>query len=239
MRRSDEGWPTMTEKDPRRIIITGATRGIGRALTARFVELGHTVIGCGRSQTGIDQMSADFGGPHRFDAVDVARWSEVESWAQEVLAASPPPDLVVNNAGVINRNAPLWQVPADEFALVLDVNVDGTANVIRAFLPAMIANGRGVIVNMSSGWGGSTSPDVAPYCASKWAVEGLTQALSQELPSGLAAVAVSPGVVDTDMLRSCWADSAAACPSPEEWAPGAAEFLLSLTTRHNGQSLSV
>jgi NAD(P)-dependent dehydrogenase (short-subunit alcohol dehydrogenase family) len=150
-----------------------------------------------------------------------------------------PPDLLINNAGVINRNAPLWEVSADEFSKVLDVNVDGTANVIRAFLPAMIASGHGVIVNMSSGWGRSTAPKVAPYCASKWAVEGLTQALAQELPPGLAAVTVSPGVVDTDMLRSCWSDSAANCPSPEDWAPAAADFFLSLSGRHNGQSLSV
>jgi NAD(P)-dependent dehydrogenase (short-subunit alcohol dehydrogenase family) len=203
------------------------------------VQLGHTVIGCGRSQNGIDELSSEFDDPHRFDAVDVAMWSAVETWARDVLSTLPPPDLLVNNAGVINRNAPLWEVPADEFTRVLDTNVDGTANIIRAFLPAMIADGRGIIVNMSSGWGRSTSPYVAPYCASKWAIEGLTQALSQELPSGLAAVAVSPGVVDTDMLRSCWADSAAACPSPEEWAPGATDFLLSLTPRHNGQSLSV
>jgi NAD(P)-dependent dehydrogenase (short-subunit alcohol dehydrogenase family) len=227
------------ELDPRRIVVTGATRGIGRALTARFAELGHTVIGCGRSESGIDELSAEFGGPHRFDAVDIAEWSGVDSWAQEVLSEMPPPDLLINNAGVINRNAPLWKVPAEEFSKVLDVNVDGTANVIRAFVPAMIIKGRGIVVNMSSGWGRSTAPEVAPYCASKWAIEGLTQALSQELPSGLAVVAVSPGVVDTDMLRSCWADSAAACPSPEEWAPGAAAFLLSLTPRHNGQSLSV
>ena len=103
----------------------------------------------------------------------------------------------------------------------------------------MIDSDRGVVVNMSSGWGRSTSPEVAPYCASKFAVEGLTLALSQELPPGLAVVAVSPGVVDTDMLRSCWGDSAAASPSPEAWAIGATDFLLSLNTGHNGESLSV
>ena len=146
---------------------------------------------------------------------------------------------MINNAGVISRNAPLWEISAEEFGRVLDTNVDGTANVIRAFLPAMIDNGRGIVVNMSSGWGRSTSPDVAPYCASKWAVEGLTQALSQELPPGLAAIAVSPGVVDTEMLRSCWGDSAAASPSPDSWAKGATDFLLSLDTQHNGESLSV
>jgi NAD(P)-dependent dehydrogenase (short-subunit alcohol dehydrogenase family) len=229
----------MDEQKSRVVLLTGATRGIGRALVDRLVELGHTVIGCGRSRSGVDELSAEFSDPHSFDVVDVAQWSEVESWANTVLSNRPTPDLLVNNAGVINRNAPLWEVPADEFSNVLDVNVDGTANVIRAFLPAMIDRGKGVIVNMSSGWGRSTAPEVAPYCASKWAIEGLTQALSQELPSGLAAVAVSPGVVDTEMLRSCWADSAAACPSPEAWAPAATDFLLSLTARHNGQSLSV
>jgi NAD(P)-dependent dehydrogenase (short-subunit alcohol dehydrogenase family) len=225
--------------ESRVVVVTGATRGIGRALANRLVELGHAVIGCGRSRAGIDELSIELGDPHRFDAVDVKEWREVEEWGRAVLSESPPPDLLINNAGIINRNAPLWEVPAEEFSEVLDINVDGTANVIRAFLPAMIANGRGVIVNMSSGWGRSTSPDVAPYCASKWAIEGLTQALSQELPSGLAAVAVSPGVVDTDMLRSCWADSAAACPSPDEWAIGATDFLLGLTANQNGQSLSV
>ena len=224
---------------PRVVVITGATRGIGRALTDRLVELGHTVIGCGRTQGGVEELTSASGKPHQFAAVDVARWSEVEAWATNVLSETRPPDLLVNNAGVINQNAPLWEVSAEEFSNVLDTNVDGTANVIRAFLPAMIDSGRGIIVNMSSGWGRSTAPEVAPYCASEWAVEGLTQALSQELPAGLAAVAVSPGVVDTAMLRSCWGESAAASPSPETWAIGATDFLLSLTTGHNGKSLSV
>ena len=229
----------MSETPARIVVITGATRGIGRAVVDRLAELGHTVIGCGRSQAAVESLSSEFAAPHSFDVVDVARWPAVESWATAVLSKTPPPDLLINNAGVINRNAPLWEVPPEEFSNVLDVNVDGTANVIRAFLPAMIDRGSGVIVNMSSGWGRSTAPEVAPYCASKWAIEGLTQALAQELPSGLGAVAVSPGVVDTDMLRSCWADSAAACPSPDQWAPGAVDFLLSLSAKHNGRSLSV
>ena len=229
----------MTDESNRNVVITGATRGIGRALSKRLADLGHTVIGCGRSPEGIEKLTADLADPHRFDVVDVTSWAAVEEWAGAVLSKSPPPDLLINNAGVINRNSPLWEVSAEEFAGVLDTNVNGTANVIRAFLPAMIANKRGVVVNMSSGWGRSTSPDVAPYCASKWAIEGLTQALSQELPSGLSVVAVSPGVVETDMLRSCWGESAAASPSPDTWAIGATDFLLLLDVEHNGQSLSV
>jgi NAD(P)-dependent dehydrogenase (short-subunit alcohol dehydrogenase family) len=229
----------MADRESRIVLVTGATRGIGRALVKRLVELGHTAIGCGRSHSGIDELCAEFGSPNRFDVVNVVEWSEVETWAREVLSTLPAPDLLINNAGVINRSAPLWEVSAEEFSKVLDVNVDGTANLIRAFVPAMIENGSGIIVNMSSGWGRSTSPHVAPYCASKWAIEGMTQALSQELPEGLAAIAVSPGVVDTDMLRSCWADSASTCPPPDDWAISATDFLLGLSTRQNGQSLSV
>jgi NAD(P)-dependent dehydrogenase (short-subunit alcohol dehydrogenase family) len=103
----------------------------------------------------------------------------------------------------------------------------------------MIGRGRGVIVNMSSGWGRSTAPEVAPYCASKWAVEGLTKALAQELPAGLAAVAVNPGIIDTDMLRTCWAEEAGGFPAPAEWAQRAAPFLLGLSPSDNGRSLTV
>ena len=109
---------------------------------------------------------------------------------------------------------------------------------IRHFAPALIERGSGVIVNLSSGWGRSTSPDVAPYCATKFGVEGLTQALSQELPRGVAAIAVSPGVVHTEMLESCFAD-AASCEKPDSWATRAAPFFLGLTAADNGASLSV
>ena len=98
---------------------------------------------------------------------------------------------------------------------------------------------RGLVVNMSSGWGRSTAPEVAPYCASKFAVEGLTKALAEEMPPGLAAVALNPGIIDTDMLRSCWADEAGSFPSPAEWAGRAAPFILRLSARDNGRSLTV
>ena len=113
------------------------------------------------------------------------------------------------------------------------------AAVIRAFVPAMITRGTGVIVNLSSGWGRSVSPEVAPYCASKWAIEGLTQALAAELPAGMAAVPLNPGVIDTEMLRQCWSDEASAYPKADAWAKVAAPFILGLNAKHNGQSLSV
>jgi NAD(P)-dependent dehydrogenase (short-subunit alcohol dehydrogenase family) len=229
----------MTSERPRIVVITGVTRGLGRAMTEEFVRLGHTVLGCGRSEGALDRLRRCFGKPHDFDRVDVALDDDVKLWAGRLLGSRPPPDLVVNNAALINRNAPLWKVPADEFSAVIDVNVKGVANVLRHFLPAMIARNRGVIVNISSGWGRSTDAEVAPYCATKWALEGLTQALAQELPAGLAAVALNPGIINTEMLESCFGTSAGSYPSPETWAQRAVPFLLELGRTHNGQSLDV
>jgi len=221
------------------ILITGVTRGIGRAMAEEFIRLGHTVLGCGRSAKHIEQLQRAFPKPHDFCAIDVSSDEQVKSWAAALLASHGPPDLLLNNAGVVNRNAPLWEVPAREFDGVVDVNLKGTANVIRHFVPAMVKRGSGVIVNFSSGWGRSTSSEVAPYCATKWAIEGLTQALSQELPSGMAAIPLNPGIIDTEMLRSCFGGSASSYPSPEEWAEAAVPFILKLEPSDNGKQLTV
>lgn len=202
-----------------------------------FIRLGHTVLGCGRTKKDIDQLRRQFGSPHDFYTVDVSSDDEVKSWASLLLSAHGPPDLVLNNAGVINKNAPLWEIADREFSHVLEVNVKGAANIIRHFAPEMLKRKRGVIVNFSSGWGRSTDAEVAPYCASKWAIEGLTLALAQELPSGLAAVSLNPGIINTEMLRSCFGGSAANYLSPADWARTAVPFLLTLGPEHNGQQL--
>jgi NAD(P)-dependent dehydrogenase (short-subunit alcohol dehydrogenase family) len=229
----------MATSHPGRVVLTGATRGLGRAMTEKFIALGHNVCGCGRSAGEVARMRGRYGPPHDFAAVDVTDAGQVKAWADTVMAAHGPPDLLLNNAAVINRNAALWEVPADEFDRLIDVNVKGVANVLRAFLPDMVARKAGVVVNFSSGWGRSSSPEVAPYCASKYAVEGLTLALAQELPEGMAAVPLNPGVIDTEMLRSTFGGSAGDYPSPEAWAERAVPFLLKLGPRDNGHSLSV
>jgi len=220
------------------IVITGVTRGLGRALTEWYIANGHTVIGCGRSAE-ILNLRFTHAAPHDFTALDVTEENRVALWAEKVLAGPGAPDLLINNAGVMNHPAPLWQVPAAEFNKLVDVNIKGVANVIRHFVPAMVARKHGVIVNLSSGWGRSTSPEVAPYCASKFAIEGLTRALAGELPAGMAAVPLNPGVIDTDMLRQCWADGASSYPKAEKWAAVAAPFILQLGPKDNGKSLSV
>ena len=171
--------------------------------------------------------------------VDLRRADDVRDAVAETEQALSPLRGLVNNAAVVNRNAVLWKLPAEEFDQVIDVNIKGVANMIRAFVPAMAARKRGVIVNFSSGWGRSVSPEVAPYCATKYAIEGLTKALAEELPSGMAAVPLNPGVIDTDMLRSCFGEAAASYPSPETWALSAVPFLLRLGPKDHGKSLSV
>ncbi|HYU35058.1 MAG TPA: SDR family oxidoreductase [Thermoanaerobaculia bacterium] len=223
----------------RSILLTGVTRGLGRALALRLAELGHVVIGCGRTASAIEEMQYLLGEPHGMSVVDVASAAEVETWARRVLARHPPIDLLINNAGVINTNARLWEVPEEEFVQVVDVNLKGTYHVLRAFLPSMIERGQGVVVNYSSGWGRSSSSEVAPYCATKWGIEGMTKALAEELPRGLAAVALNPGVVHTAMLESCYGKSAKSYPGPERWAERAAPFLLNLGPKDNGKSLTM
>ena len=221
------------------IVITGVTRGLGRALAEWYIAHGHVVAGCGRNGPQIFDLRFAHPEPHSFDPVDVTQATKVDLWAERVLGAHGSPDVLINNAGLMNTPAPLWKVPAEDFNRVVNVNILGVANVIRAFVPAMVAAKKGLIVNLSSGWGRSVSPEVAPYCATKWAMEGLTKALAEELPSGMAAVPLNPGAIDTDMLRQCWADGAADYPKADKWAETAAPFILKLGPKQNGQSVSV
>lgn len=224
--------------DRKVVVLTGATRGLGRALVDRFHEAGWRIVGCGTKPEAVAELAATYP-QHRFDVVDVGDCHQVSSWAESVIGERLTPDLLINNAAVMNSTAPLWEIDPGEFERLMQVNVSGVYFVTRAFVPEMIERRQGVIVNLSSGWGRSTSAKVAPYCASKYAIEGLTLALAQELPRGMAAIPLNPGVIDTDMLRSCFGGGASAYPEADEWSRVAAPFLMSLGARHNGQSLTV
>jgi len=224
---------------PKTILITGVSRGLGRAMAEEFIRLGHVVIGCGRSETDITRLKERFPPPNDYSVADVSSDDQAGSWARRILKSHGAPDLLLNNAAVIARNGPLWEIPDAEFSDVMDVNIKGTANIIRHFVPAMVARRTGVIVNFSSGWGRSAEAQVAPYCASKWAIEGLTQSLAQELPAGMAAVPLNPGVIDTDMLRSCFGGTAGHYPAPEKWAKTAVPFLLKIGPKDNGRQMTV
>ncbi len=223
----------------RTIVITGATRGLGRALAEGFAALGHTVAGCGRSDRAVAELRQALGEPHDFAVLDVTSDEAVSEWAEGLISRFGAPDLLLNNAALINRSATLWELSAAEFDRIIDINIKGVANVLRWFVPAMVARRRGVIVNFSSEWGRTTSPEVAPYCATKWAIEGLTRALAQELPRGLAAIPLNPGIINTEMLRTSFGDAASRFPDPRQWAEKAVPFLLKLGPKDNGKPLDV
>jgi NAD(P)-dependent dehydrogenase (short-subunit alcohol dehydrogenase family) len=223
---------------PRHVLVSGVSRGLGLAMTEELIRLGHRVSGCSRTTDPIRALTRRFGAPHRFDAVDVSNERQVAAWADKLLAESGPPDLLLNNAAVISPNALLWETTPQDFSDLIDINIKGVFHVIRYFVPAMIERGSGVIVNFSSGWGRSTAPQVAPYCASKWAIEGLTRALADELPYGMAAIPLNPGIIDTEMLRSCFGDNAANYPPPQVWAQKVVPFLLELGPEDNGDPLT-
>lgn len=221
------------------ILITGVSRGLGKAMTEGFIQAGHTVIGCARSPEAVEKLNSKYGSPHNFNAIDVADENQVENWAKLLLGKNQVPDLLINNAAIINELAPLWKIPSEDFSALIDINIKGVANVLRHFLPAMIERKSGIIVNLSSGWGRSTSPQVSSYCTSKWAIEGMTRSLAQELPSGMAAIPLSPGIIHTEMLETCYGEEAASYTSIKDWQEQAIPFLLKLSPTDNGTPLTV
>lgn len=166
----------------------------------------------------------------------MSNFEQVRDWVESVLGHYGAPDLVLANAATVLSPNPLAQVPPEDFSRIIDVNVKGMFYFFRAVLPHMNS---GVIVGMSSGYGRTTSPRMGPYCTSKWAVEGLVKSLASELPKTMAAVALDPGTLQTDMLRQALGEGARFFPTPDQWVDKAVERILSLGPEHNGQSLSV
>lgn len=226
-------------RDHQVVLVTGVSRGMGESLVQALIPSGCVVVGCARSAEAVERLNAACGSPHHFVALNVTDDAAVAQWAADLAARDLIPDLLVNNAAVNTPSAPLWKIPPAEFQKVMDINVVGSATMLRHFIPKMLLRRRGVLVNVSSGWGREGAPYVSAYVASKWAIEGLTQSLARELPPFMAAVALHPGIIRTDMLRVTFGKNAEAYPTPDEWAAVAAPFLLQLGPQHNGQALSV
>ena len=219
------------------VCISGCSKGLGRAMAIEFHKRGWKVAGGARNEAALENLKEEIGDLCFFQAFDVSKSEEVENFAQSVEEKMGVPNLLVNNAGIINKNAPLTQISPEEFASVLSINLGGIHNMIRSFVPRMEKRGNGIIVNFSSYWGQSTAPKVGPYCATKWGVEGLTRSLAQELPQGLATVAFNPGIINTDMLRSCFGDGASSHENPVDWAKHAVSRLEKIGLPDNGQTI--
>ena len=220
-------------------VITGCTRGLGRAMIPRFIDAGWQIAGCGRKEAQIADLSRQFPAPHLFQACDVSRETDVAAFCGAIVKHFGPPDLVLNSAAIINPNAPMWETSSEDFSRIIDINIKGPAAMMRHLLPAMLKRGSGVIVNFSSGWGRCTAADVAPYCATKYAIEGLSMATAQDTGGKVAVIPMNPGIIDTDMLRSTFGGEAGGFPDADDWAKRAVPFFIKLGSKDNGKPLTV
>lgn len=183
--------------------VTGATRGIGRAIALRLARAGYEVGFCYRSNhkeadSLLDQL-AEYCGGHAFP-FDLVCTHLIPEFSRQVLAKMPEISVLVNNAGVSSYG--LFQdVTETELERVLSVNFKSAFLLTKEIVPIMIRRGNGRIINVSSIWGQTGASCEVLYSASKAALIGFTKGLAKELaPSGITVNCVSPGVVDTDMM---------------------------------------
>jgi len=176
------------------VLITGVSTGIGRACANRLAQQGWAVTGTvrdvARRPEGLDERVS-------LAALDLAVPGAAAGLAGSVLAGDGCPDVLLNNAGMV-QFGPVEDVTADEMLRLYQVNVFGQMELIRGLLPAMRERGSGTIVNVTSLGGTMTFPFFAVYNSTKWAFEGLSEGLWHELkPFGIRVKAIEPGFVET------------------------------------------
>jgi 3-oxoacyl-[acyl-carrier protein] reductase len=186
-------------------VVTGAGSGIGRAIALEFARRGLQVALTGRTEATLRETAALIaraGAEALVARADVTADEEVRRATREILTAFGVPQVVVNNAGVAGRRAPIEETSEEEWDSVMSPNLKGVFLVTRAMLPPMRAAGRGRFVTIGSISATLGTAGLAPYCASKWGAVGFTKSLAEELRgSGLQAVAVLPGSVATPMVK--------------------------------------
>jgi NAD(P)-dependent dehydrogenase (short-subunit alcohol dehydrogenase family) len=180
------------------LLITGVSSGFGRALAQEALAAGHKVVGTVRSA----QAKRDFeslSGSHAFGRVlDVTDFDAIDGVVSEIETSVGPIDVLVNNAGYGHEGI-MEESPLSEMRRQFDVNVFGAVAMMKAVLPVMRQRRRGQILNITSMGGHVTMPGIAYYCGSKFALEGISEALSKEVRSfGIAVTAVAPGSFRTD-----------------------------------------
>jgi NAD(P)-dependent dehydrogenase (short-subunit alcohol dehydrogenase family) len=189
--------------DGRTAFVSGAASGIGRAVARRLADHGCPVAIADHDETGLQQTAELIAGPVLARTLDVRDRQAQMAFAAEVAEWAPAPlGMVFNNAGVTTaQRVAEGSVEDDEW--VNEVNFGGVVNGIRAFLPILLRQDSGVIVNTSSVFGLMGWPLQSAYCASKFAVRGFTESLRHELRgSGVRAAAVHPGAIKTNILRN-------------------------------------
>jgi len=180
------------------LLITGVSSGFGRALAQEALAAGHKVVGTVRSAEAkreFESLSADAAFARVLDVTD---FDAIDGVIEEIEASVGPIDVLVNNAGYGHEGV-MEESPLAEMRKQFDVNVFGAVAMMKAVLPFMRARRRGHILNITSMGGHITMPGITYYCGSKFALEGISEALGKEVkPFGIAVTAVAPGSFRTD-----------------------------------------
>ena len=187
------------------ILVTGASRGIGRAACISLARAGHRVFATMRDPAKSPDLSAFATAaslPIVVSAMDVDSDDSVRQGVGDILAQHGPLDVLVNNAG-IERRGSVEELALDEFRAVMETNYFGAIRCIKAVLPGMRTRGSGCIINVTSVAGRISVSPLGPYSASKFALEGLSEALAHEVTAlGIRVAIVQPGIIDTDMANA-------------------------------------
>ena len=203
------------------VLVTGAGRGLGRALVRRLVAHGALVSGCSRSRADLDALAGEFTDaqtPPLLLPADVTDAGSVARWVEAGMERFGRIDGLINNASILDERQPLRDVDLEEWRAVIDVNLTGTFIACRAVLPAMRAAGGGSIVNVSSGVGDRPRDRWGAYAVSKWALEGFSWNLAlEERDAGVRVNVVDPGAMRTEMRRSAYPEEdPASLPEPKD-----------------------
>ena len=182
------------------VVITGASRGIGAEAARVFAAAGANVALIARSSDAIEKLATEIGTQAIALTCDVASYASVEDAIAKAKETFGSVDTLINNAGVIEPISHLASADPDEWGTVIDINLKGVFNGMRAVLPMMIASGGGSILTISSGAAHGPVEAWSHYCASKAAAKMLTECVHKENGAdGIRAIGLSPGTVATQM----------------------------------------
>ncbi|ALP67577.1 oxidoreductase [Paraburkholderia caribensis] len=180
------------------LLITGVSSGFGRALAEEALAAGHRVIGTVRSEQARNAFEALAPGRSVGRVLDVTDFDAIEGVVADIEATSGPIDVLVNNAGYGHEGV-MEESPLSEMRRQFDVNVFGAVAMMKAVIPGMRKRRRGHILNITSMGGHITMPGITYYCGSKFALEGISEALGKEVRAlGIFVTAVAPGSFRTD-----------------------------------------
>jgi NAD(P)-dependent dehydrogenase (short-subunit alcohol dehydrogenase family) len=213
---------TTVALDGQVVLITGASKGLGRALADAFGRAGARLVLCARGEAALRETAAalEAGGAEvEWAAADVADEVAVGRLVSRATERFGPVSVLVNNASVLGPRVPLRDHGLEEWRRVLEVNLTGTLIPILAVLPGMRAAGGGSIINVSSGVGNVARARWGAYAVSKWGVEALSGNLAlEEADAGIRVNIVDPGRLRTGMRRAAYPEEDPTRPAPPEAA---------------------